>query len=290
MLSAITCYFNPSNYKIFRSNYIEFRKRLTCPITTVELAFDDQDFFIDDSIKIRGNKSHILWQKERLLNIAIESLPSNVDKIVWIDADVIFHNESWLYQTEKLLDEYPVVQPFDYAIESSFSFSEDDYKAGYAFANSIKHMNPDIMSCWPKCGMCWAMRKEAISNGLFDKCIVGNGDALQLAAWMGNWDNYLVELMYPISRKEFLLSKYVDYEYVRGNIYYTPGAITHLSHGTRNNRQYFDRNKIIIDNEYDSTADITLDHNKLYTWSTDKHIMHNQLKEYFFNRRDDDEQ
>ena len=73
MLHCISSYFNPTNSKKIKENYLTFRKNLKVPLTTVELAFNDQPFFISDSIKIRGDTNNIMWQKERLLNIAIDS-------------------------------------------------------------------------------------------------------------------------------------------------------------------------------------------------------------------------
>ena len=110
MLHCISSYFNPTNSKKIKENYLTFRKNLKVPITTVELAFNDQPFFISDSIKIRGDTNNIMWQKERLLNIAIDSLPNNIDKIAWIDADILFENEKWFYDTEKELDDYEARQ------------------------------------------------------------------------------------------------------------------------------------------------------------------------------------
>ncbi|MBM4317211.1 MAG: hypothetical protein FJ116_06995, partial [Deltaproteobacteria bacterium] len=95
MLGIITCVFNPTNSRKIRDNYAQFRKNLNHPILTVELAFNDQPFFIEDAIQIRGTNENLMWQKERLLNIALESLPEQIDKIAWLDADIIFKNNSW---------------------------------------------------------------------------------------------------------------------------------------------------------------------------------------------------
>ena len=40
-----------------------------------------------------------LWQKERLLNIAIENLPKTVEKVMWLDSDLIFLNDDWVAET-----------------------------------------------------------------------------------------------------------------------------------------------------------------------------------------------
>ena len=66
----------------------------------------------DILIHKRTLSENTLWQKERLLNIALENLPPTVDKVMWLDSDLIFLNDDWVPETAELLDRYPVVQPF----------------------------------------------------------------------------------------------------------------------------------------------------------------------------------
>ena len=63
----------------------------------------------------RTTSDNTLWQKERLLNIALDNLPNSVDKVMWLDSDLIFLNDDWVPETAELLDRYPVVR--DAAIE-----------------------------------------------------------------------------------------------------------------------------------------------------------------------------
>jgi len=112
MLRCVTCYFNVNNSDRVKNNFIEFRNNFNAPLTVVELAFDDQPFWIDDSIQIRGDSSHLMWQKERLLNIGIQSLPPNVDKVAWVDADIIFEDLGWFKKLEERLDYVPFCQVF----------------------------------------------------------------------------------------------------------------------------------------------------------------------------------
>lgn len=47
-------------------------------------------------LRVRGDERHVLWQKERLLNLAIDSLPADVDAVAWLDADLIWFNHGWV--------------------------------------------------------------------------------------------------------------------------------------------------------------------------------------------------
>ena len=71
---AITSYFNPARYKNRLSNFRVFRANLGVPLVTVELSFDG-NFELsekDSDILIQVSGGAVLWQKERLLNVALK--------------------------------------------------------------------------------------------------------------------------------------------------------------------------------------------------------------------------
>ena len=116
-LGIIACYYNPEGYQTKLANYKIFAEKIEASglyLTTVECAFNDADFVLDPSAKTLQLRSEcVLWQKERLLNIAISTLPEKITKVAWLDCDVLFSNPDWAVQTSKLLDTLPIVQPFE---------------------------------------------------------------------------------------------------------------------------------------------------------------------------------
>lgn len=290
---AVCAYFNPQNSKTLQKNYKKFRRSIRIPIITVEVAYNSQPFFISDSIKIRANETHILWQKERLLNIAIEKVPKSCDKIVWLDTDIIFENQHWVKQTSAKLDSYPVVQPFDTVYEipdinstlnaisyGKFRHIENDDK-------QLQYYKDKNINTWPSIGMAWAFRKEAIPNGLFDVDVVGCGDVLQLLAWTGKWSHQHIKQMNPLYRKFFLNWAWNTYEAVQDRIGFTDGKIRHLFHGKQESRKYQERKKYLYN--FDPNKDIYLDANNLYKWNTNNSTLHQYLIDYFLQRREDHE-
>jgi len=291
MLALITSYFNPANCQKLKDNYVQFRKHLNHPIVTVELAFNDQPFFINDAIHIRGTDKNLLWQKERLLNIALESLPNNVDKVAWLDADIIFENSNWFQETEKKLDTFKVVQPFEYVSEDGH-YSDPAYENTPSFGKFIAE-NPDHSqwleaSPWPSVGLIWSARRDVLSNGFYDKDVVGSSDTYQLLSWLGLWNQQMVQLLPPHNRKEYLLWAWQSYEAVKGDIGSVSGNITHLYHGKKFSRQYFDRIRILVENEFCASKDITLDSQRLYQWNSNKPLFHQSVKQYFVSRSQND--
>jgi hypothetical protein len=82
-LWPITSYFNPIGYRRRLSNFRAFRERLNVPLVAVELTygsdFELQEQDADILIQLRGGT--VLWQKERLLNLALQALPTHCRKV-----------------------------------------------------------------------------------------------------------------------------------------------------------------------------------------------------------------
>jgi hypothetical protein len=52
---------------------------------------------------VRTDQTNVLWQKERLLNLALQRLPEHCTKVVWLDADTFFTNPNWVRATRRLV-------------------------------------------------------------------------------------------------------------------------------------------------------------------------------------------
>jgi len=82
-LWAITCYFNPVRYERRLANYRRFREHLSVPLLTVELCYDGR-FDLDDGaadVMLQLPGTDVMWQKERLLNVAVAALPPECTKV-----------------------------------------------------------------------------------------------------------------------------------------------------------------------------------------------------------------
>ena len=84
ILWAITSYFNPAGYRRRLANFRAFRARLSVPLVAVELAYGPEFELkagdADILVQIRGRD--VMWQKERLLNLALRSLPDSCANVV----------------------------------------------------------------------------------------------------------------------------------------------------------------------------------------------------------------
>src|SRR5262245_53727442 len=113
-LWATTCYFNPIGYQRRLENYHTFRQHLTVPLVTVEVAFNGafQLHSGDADILVQLRGGDVLFQKERLLNLALKSLPDSCDKVAWLDCDVVFESEDWVARANQALDDFGLLHLF----------------------------------------------------------------------------------------------------------------------------------------------------------------------------------
>jgi len=83
-------------------------------LVTVELAFDGQFELTsgdaDQLIQLSGGD--IMWQKERLLNIALGAVPDKVEDLAWIDCDLVFESPDWPEAARRALKSDNVIQLF----------------------------------------------------------------------------------------------------------------------------------------------------------------------------------
>jgi len=90
----------------------------------------------------------------------------------------------------------------------------------------------------------------------------------------------------PYCRNEFLLWAWDGSQKTKGDIGYVQGNIEHLTHGKLSDRKYYERDQILVEHEFNPNKDIILDQNQIFTWTSDKILMHNKIKQYFIERND----
>jgi len=201
-LWGITCYFNPVGYKRRLQNYHVFCRHLSIPLLTVELAYrDDFDLPADAAdILIRSRSSDVLWQKERLLNLALAALPDRCDAVAWLDCDVMFEDDDWAARAAQALQRFPLLQPFQTVREPAAdcwdksSGGPADASVGYSLAHLLSQgiVVPEMlrtnMRVMHRChaGLAWAARRELLErDGLYDACIMGGGNRVIVCGALG---------------------------------------------------------------------------------------------------------
>jgi len=290
-LAVVTSYFNPCNYRSLRRNYLRFAadmRRQRVPLFTVELAFRDQPFMLrSGSRQVQVRATDVMWQKERLLNLLIERLPDSFDQVAWIDADVRFDTDWWLVDASRVLEEKPVVQLFQHAelLDARDEVAQVRPGVAYAVANRLPqathfgHAHP---------GFAWAARRDVLArHGLLDHHIAGGGDSLMVIAMYGWWNHPTLRCYSPAMLDAYFAWAEPFFAQVWGSVGSVPGRLRHFWHGSRNDRQYVERNHWLLEHHFDPRSDLALNDSGTWSWRSDKMALQEQIEQYFYARRED---
>jgi hypothetical protein len=300
---AITSYFNPVGYKRRLRNYREFRSRLKLPLLAVELSQSDRFELgqADAEIMIQLRCDDLLWQKERLLNIALESLPAGCRSVAWLDCDVIFEREDWAERAASLLDSYKIVLPFSHFYELPKDALPEDPDAkrmpGFSLPYAMEHgiAAPEIqqgnmrLSHHIVAAGSVLARKEFIErHGFYDACVLGSGNRAFTSAAFGRFDDAIHYMsMGPAWAEHYLAWARPFFNEVAGRITYSDGGLFHLWHGELVNRRYQERHALLGGKGFDPVKDLVLDDRGCWRWAARGKGIEQSLRDYFESRRED---
>jgi hypothetical protein len=262
---VITSLFNPCKYESLVRNFVIFSDRLKAQgvnLLSVELAFGNDSYSLNgDVLRLRGDS--VMWQKERLLNYAISQLPNTCEYVAWVDADILFP-DGWAGQTLQGVIWQKMIHKnwLDRRRRKELPFSAP--------------------------GFAWAARKEIFSDiGIYDKNIVGSGDTFLVDCYLDSWDIHGYAQKFNEFMKKDMTEWRAEFQKKKCRYDYVPIDICHLYHGELKNRGYMSRHDIILENNYDPKTDIRLVNN-VYEWASDKPALHSGIKDYFYNRKEDE--
>lgn len=287
-------YFNPAKYEALQRNWSifthELRKKKINHVT-VELSFDGSYDIPESFDVIRLRSNSVMWQKERLINHGVSLLPSSCEYYAWLDCDVLFEMDDWVDQTIYKLDSNDIIQLFKRVYYmpkdcESFDGRYDTMVQGVIWQNKT-HKNwleRRRTKCLPfsSPGFAWAARRDFT---LYDKNVVGSGDTFIVDCLLDSWEIHGFAKKFTPKMREHMMNW--RYQLPKLKYDYIPQSIYHLYHGSLKNRGYMDRHDILIDNNFDPTTDIRYENNVL-EWNTDKSDLHNRIKRYFYDRREDE--
>ena len=266
-----------------------------------------------------------LWHKERMINIAVSRLPDDWAYVAVVDADVTFINPDWVHETLQQLQHHQVVQMFTHAFDigpngqpvanfQSFAYSwlldldklptrDAFHGRGYSSGVSSGHgygsrhgygsgisghgYGKGVGAYWHP-GFCWAYRREAWNKlgGLLDINIVGGGDYMMAFALVGEMER-TIEPNTGVDYKRISRQWAKNAEAIQLDIGAVPGTIAHHWHGPKVARGYFDRWKILSDNQFDPLTDLRYDYQMLYQLAGNKPRLRDDLRRYFRARNED---
>ncbi len=292
-LWGLAAFFNPLGSPRRTANYRAFRRELQVPLVTVELAYGPEfELGTDEAdimLRLRGRA--VLWQKERLLNLALRALPAACDTVAWLDADIVFERGDWPELALAALEHSTMIQPFRDVREQSGTTA----RQSLAFRVSEGTLAPTaiatarLANAW-RCaaGLAWVARREVLElHGLYDAGIVGGGDRAIACAAFGAWQGLPRAHRMSRAHEEHYVSWARSFAAsVGGRVGFAEGCVSTLAHGTFIGRAYGERHAGLEAFAFDPEVDIAIDEQGCWRWNSDRPALHDYVRGYF-NRRDD---
>lgn len=274
-LVVVTAYFNPQKSTRRLQNYLRFERGLSdhgIQLLTVEGIRNGTPELTGENI-LHVQCEDILWQKERLINIGIRSLPDDVDAVGWFDGDLLFDRRDLRAAILDGLRRWPILQPWSHCQMLGPSDEPTDWQ-GAPVATSLGASNQgkggNSYSTKKHPGFAWAMRRDAYNamGGLHEHHITGGGDTKMAIAFFGNFKSpFLVGRLTEAMHTHW--KRWADnaYAVINGQVGWLDGTIRHLYHGEIADRQYIPRSKLLVENDYDPDRDICYAESGALAWS-----------------------
>jgi hypothetical protein len=289
-----------SNPALFGKRYVlakQFIHRMeqepNVVVYVVELVYDKQKYYVTSP----NNPRHLqlrttepLWHKENMINLGVQRLlPKTWKAMAWIDADVEFESATWANDTLKVLNGYKdIVQVYSHCIDMAPDESAMNIFSGFGYQYSKQQTySKNMLNFWHP-GYGWAITKKAYDRigGLYEPAILGSADNIMSLSLIKNGIKGI-----HVDSTEGYKSSVIEFEKKARTLRlgYIPGVIRHHYHGSKKNRKYADRWRILLDHGYNPAIHITKDANGIIVPTTDcpKEILE-LIKEYFYERNEDE--
>jgi hypothetical protein len=297
-----------SRFNLFRK-FQEHMAELGVQLIVVEQAFGDRPFVIterDNPFHVQLRTDQELWHKENMINIGIQHL-CQIDPdwkyIAWVDGDIRFQRTDIILETAQQLQHYDIVQMFSAAIDLDAEQNPLQTHRGFMYQYFKNNNEPPEKHgeggyygaekgiFWHP-GYAWAARREMINRvPLFDKAILGAGDHHMALALIGAGDRSLPGNVSQAYKDSVMNWQEMADAQIRRNVGYVNGTITHYWHGSKKNRKYVERWKILTDLKYDPYRDIIRDAQGLYrinpVLGTKSIKLRDKIRSYLRQRQED---
>lgn len=303
---------NPVRYKARYNLFKKFEfhmNALGVKLVIVEQAFGNRPFVIterDNPLHVQVRTDQELWHKENMINIGIQHLcqiDPDWEYVAWVDGDIRFQRNDIILETAQQLQHYDIVQMFSAAIDLDSDQNPLQTHRGFMYQYFKNDNMPPERSgeggyygaekgiFWHP-GYAWAARRSFIDKvPLFDKGILGAGDHHMALALIGCGERSLPGKVTPQYKEAVMNWQELADIQCRRNVGYVNGTITHAWHGSKKNRKYVERWKILEECQFDPYRDIVKDGQGLYrinpTTGARSIKLRDKIRKYMRQRQED---
>lgn len=299
LLHVITPVFNPIGWKSRIQLYKQFQEHMLdsgVKLTLVECVVGDRAYEIEDHahvthIKLRTNS--LVWNKENTINIGINRSPHDAEYFAWIDADVMFRNNNWAYDTVNALQIYPMLQPwhncYDLGPNGEHLQAHTSFCKLYHEGKPIQVREQDKYSEFGHPGYAWAARRDVLEKlgMLIETAALGAADHHMACALAGDVERTYPKAVTEAYKRPLLQWQARAEQHVARHIGSVPGTIEHFFHGPKVARGYQSRWEILIDHAFDPDMDLKKNSHGVVELAGNKPHLRNAIDRYLRKRNED---
>jgi hypothetical protein len=325
-LYVATMYSNPLRWQTRRLLLNDFRRHMqdspNVRLYVGELAYGDRPFEVTcpecpEDVQLRTQDE--LWHKENVLNCVIRRFPAGWKYGAIIDGDFVMTRRDWALEAIHQLQHHAFVQLFSsyadldsehrpFRLMSSFAYNyvhnresmKNWQTADLGTVLAASHTSGAVSAktaakrAWPQSpgatGGAWAFTREAFDTvgSLLDTSILGSGD-WHMAFGLAGMINYAAEAVRCNQRYVASITRWQERALrLGGNIGYIRNHAIHHFHGSKVNRFYGDRWRVLLENDYDPSTDVCTDWQGVLRLTGNKPQLRDQIRAYFRARNEDD--
>jgi hypothetical protein len=279
-----------SRYRLARDWVRRMAATQNVHLTLVEAAFGDRHHEMRavceevgaDFVPLRTRSE--IWIKESMINIGVrhDIVRHNAQYIAWVDCDVEFRNPHWALESIHQLQHYPILQPWQSAVNlgpsegasntfnsvgfqviNKVSIAEDEQKPPgqpYPYPYDQRRYTGDP-KVFGHCGYAWACTRAFWENvgGLIDFAILGSADHHMALGCRGFYSHSVHSAMKGPFMDLCHAWQTRAMQLTHGVIGYVDGLLLHNFHGPMTRRFYVGRWEILIKNGFNPIQDLRRD-------------------------------
>jgi hypothetical protein len=321
-LDVMVTVFNSARYRSRWKHYEDFVSLCDAAgdavrLWTVEIAFGERDFAVTDARNeqhLQLRTSHELWHKERSLNLLAARVVARHPRaqyFAFVDPDITFLRHDWADECRHRLQHYDVIQMWQDAydldpngriLQTHRSFVSCFEEKGPPTATAIDggHYTAGVSDYGQRRGVvyyhpgyCWGWRRRAFEDvgGLIDWSVLGSADFHMAHGLVGTMKLTLrrkLERRYTHAMLEW--EKRAKAIRNHKGVGCMGGTIVHHWHGSKADRRYKDRWKILEETKFDHYTDLVADAQGLYRFQHQgkRHEQLRDLTRQYFHQRNED--
>lgn len=317
VLHVAVMYSNPCRWRTRMHLFNDFRRHAAqlpnVRLYVGELAYGERPFEVTSAEHphdFQWRTRDVLWHKENVLARVIERFDPGWEYGAWCDGDAIFTRNDVALETIHQLQRYDWVQMYSsYAdlsadhrplrVQKSFAHR---YVRGEIDSSTIaaRGLSPSYYGGGTRrpsvgtTGLAWAFRREAFEavGGLLETCILGSADWHMAFGLVGEPDSHpnVAELTRCGVRYAESIKAWQDRaaRAARKNVGVVDCHAIHHFHGSKQNRGYGVRWKILRDQDFDPYHDLHRDAQGIWQLRPDRIALRDEIRRYFDSRTEDD--